>query len=237
MLIRVAPRIARRRAAPAVWSAVRLLTLALGVALPAHDLVYAAGHGTHQLARALGDSGHAPFWAWAVTAALSSLALIAAGQLGRWRRLSTRLEGLKSPAPAVRPLRVALRRPPLRVVARLWLPLLTVALAIFVVQENVEHYLRHAGHVPLLEVLFDREYVAAVPVFGAMTLVVAAARAAIQTKLARLVRALRIAERWSILVAADATVRRAGTRVADGHRSNSLGIPGLGRAPPRILVA
>ncbi len=64
----------------------------------------------------------------------------------------------------------------------------SLALAIFLVQENLEHLTQH-GHLPLLEPLLSGQYAAVLPVFVGLGLLLAAAGLAIGTTLRQLERA------------------------------------------------
>jgi hypothetical protein len=211
---------------------VRLAILALLVLVVAHDLVYAAGHGIGHLAEALGHTGHDPYWRWVgVTGILAVVGLLVAAAR-HWRGLRRRLAQLRDAVPGQWLTGVVVRRPTRSEVALLWLRLIAIALPLFVAQENVEHYLSHAGHLPLLGVLTEREYLAALPAFGFVALLVAGAAAAVRVRLAGLERAVRIAERWSLPRAATVLVGHRAALDLIRPRTNSLATPDLGRAPP-----
>lgn len=212
--------------------AVRLAILALVVLLVAHDLVYAAGHGVGRVADALSASGHDPYWRLVGLAGIVGLAALVTTAARRWQGLRARLGGLIGAVPGSDIRRVVVRRPTVGEVVRVWLWLLAIALPLFVVQENVEHYLGHAGHLPLLGVLVEPQHLAALPVFGLVALLVAVVAAGVEVRLAGLERAVRIAERWSLRRPAAILPGSASPPTRLLRRTNSLATPDLGRAPP-----
>jgi hypothetical protein len=203
--------------------------LALVVLVVGHDVVFAIGHGADAVSDALRDSGHDPYWRWVGLAGLLTVAALLGWGAARWRALGSRLRA--ATVPGLGRIGHRWRRPPAGAVAWLWLRLFAVALLLFVVQENVEHFFRHAGHLPLLGVLTDLEYRAALPAFALVALVVAVLAASLGARIASLERAVAIVERWAPRPRRDepALVLDEPPRL---RRTNSLATPDLGRAPP-----
>lgn len=192
------------------------------VAVLGHDLVYAAayGAGAEAVRRA---SGHDPYWTWTWLVVLLATAGLVGVSIAAALRLVRRLE------PSDRPPRIAMS-PYLREVLRIWPRLALGALLVFVVQESVEHYVAHGGHVPGVQLFWSGEYAFTLPSFGLVALLVSSVAALFMRTLAVL----------------DAAVRRSGARpVRPPRRSprpawpdprprrlGTLATPDLGRAPP-----
>ena len=114
----------------------------------------------------------------------------------------------------------------------LWLRLLAVVAAAFVVQESAEHFVSH-NHVPLLGALIGPEYPLALPVLAVITLLGATITTLVREREAELL-AL-VAER---IAPSRAEAREPRPRPAPrvGRRAAVLATPDLGRAPPRLVV-
>lgn len=206
--------------------AMRHLRFALLVAIVAvvgHDATYALGHGLAEYPHALGDTGHDGYWLPVVLGVLGLVLAVAALVVWRWRRLTGQLRALgwsRRGAPAVA----------WRAVLGQATRLCVAALAVFVVQENLEHLATHGGHLPGLGVLVGHGLLTAVPAFAAVALLVAALGQLVATNLHRL---------ESELARARASLPRAersvGVRPAPTLpvRPTALSTqPDLGRAPP-----
>lgn len=202
------------------------IVLALAVLLVAHQLVYFATYGWRGIERALASAGHDAYWF--VIGSAVSLALLAglALSLRRWLTLRAELRGSGSarrPRPTIDWAQG--RATVVDLVPRLAL----VALVLFFVQENLEHYLHHAGHVPGLGVVLGPEYVATLPIFFAVAVIVAVVTALLRLSLAALAR-----------LVAQITRRRPQRdvpRPAGRHlpvHPCSRSTPDLGRAPPAL---
>jgi hypothetical protein len=223
-------RVMNRRRAPrsSLTTAARFGLLALAVWVPAHDLVYLAAYGVNGHRHSLEASGHGAYWlaiGLAALLGLTALATVIAQRSDALRRRLGELGGV-----SVRP--VAPRRL-VRRGARLWLLLLAACLAVFVVQENLEHLTQHAGHLPGLGVLYAGEYAATLPIFAALALAAAA------------IGSLAI-ERLRALAEAVARAERVPRPMREARRPSSVGgvrprevrsTPDLGRAPPPLLAA
>jgi hypothetical protein len=156
----------------------RLLGLAVLLAATGHQVAIAAGRLAGPGA-GLQAAGHGAAWGLAVALVVAG-AVLAVG-FAVWRILALRLR-----------LRVAptLTLPSGQALMRTWAWLTVLALAGFVAQENLEHLTQH-GHLPLLEPLLSGQYMAVLPVFAGLGLLLAAAGLAIGTTLQRLERAVR----------------------------------------------
>lgn len=192
------------------------------VAVLGHDLAYSVAFGPAAEA-ARRASGHEPYWAWTWLAVLAGMAALVAAAIFTMFRLLRRLQRGERP----RGIHVT---PYLRQLLRLWPRLALAALALFTLQENVEHFVAHGGHVVGWQLLWSPEFLVAVPLFGLAALVVGAVAALFVSTIAVLQEA----------------VRRAGARPARPPRSvrrpvgrdsrpiwrGTLAAPDLGRAPP-----
>jgi hypothetical protein len=192
------------------------------VAVLGHDLVYVAAYGAGAEA-ARRASGHEPYWTWTWLVVLLATAGLVAVSIAAALGLLRRLDRTDLPR------RIALS-PYLREVLRLWPRLALAALLVFVVQESVEHYVAHGGHVPGMQLLWSGEYAFTLPSFGLAALLVSAVAALFMRTLAIL----------------DAAVRRAAARPLRPPRRGprpawrdprprllgTLATPDLGRAPP-----
>ena len=157
----------------------RRLALALLLAVIGHQAALAAGRlATHGAGLQAVDHGAA----WGLAVALVTTGSALAAGLAAWRIMALRLR-----------LRVAptLSLPSGQALLRTWAVLTLLALAGFLVQENLEHLTRH-GHLPLLEPLLSGQYVAVIPAFVGLGLLLAAAGLAIGTTLQGLERAVRV---------------------------------------------
>ena len=151
----------------------RALALAILVSVAGHQLALAAGHG------AAGETGlqaadHGPAWGLAVALVIMGAAV--GLSLAAWRILALRLRLRQTPT---------LSMPDAGALLRTWALVTVLALAAFLVQENLEHVTQH-GHVPLLEPLLSGQYSSVLPVFAGLGLLLGAAGLAIGTTLRRL---------------------------------------------------
>lgn len=202
------------------------IVLALAVLLVGHQFVYLATFGWRGIVRALASVGHDGYWL--MIGSVVSLALLVGLYLSlrRWLTLRTELRELDRNERRRTSIDWALCR---AMVTRLIPRLALTALAIFFVQENLEHYLHHAGHVPGLGVLVGPDYVATLPIFLAVSVVVATVAAILRLGLAALER----------LVANSAPRRPTRDIPRPAGRSLPLhpcsrSTPDLGRAPPAV---
>ena len=202
------------------------IVLALAVLLVAHQLVYFATYGWRGIERALASAGHDAYWF--VIGSVVSLALLAGLALSLRRWLTLRAE-LRRSAGTRRP-RTTIDWAQVRgTVGNLVPRLALAALVLFFVQENVEHYLHHAGHVPGLGVLLGPEYVATLPIFFTVAVVVALVTALLRLGLAALERLVDQATRRR----PERDVPRPAGRHLPVHPC-SRSTPDLGRAPPAL---
>jgi hypothetical protein len=200
---------------------VRAVAVAAVAAL-GHDVAYTAAYGPGAEA-ARRASGHEPYWAWTWLAVLAGVVALVAVAAFTTVQLLRRLE------PGARPRGIRLT-PYLRELLRLWPRLALAALIVFTLQENVEHFVAHGGHVVGWQLFWSPEFVAVVPSFGLAALLVSA------------VAALFV----STITVLQEAVRRAGARPSRAPRSvrrpvgrdprplwrGTLAAPDLGRAPP-----
>lgn len=198
--------------------------LALAVLLVSHQLVYVATYGWRGIERALAAVGHDAYWF--VIGSAVGLAVVAGLALSLRRWLSLRSE-LRRNGGAQRQRTTIEWAPVRRTVLHLVPRLALVALALFFAQENLEHYLLHGGHMPGLSVWLGPDYVATVPIFLAVSGLVALITAVLRLGLEALERLV------------EQTTRRRGVSDApwpSGRhlpgRPRSRGTSGLGRAPP-----
>lgn len=200
------------------------IVLALAVLLVGHQLVYLATYGWRGIERALASVGHDGYWL--VIGSVVSLALLVCLYLSlrRWLTLRTELRKLNRNERRRTNIDWALCR---SVVLRLIPRLALVALVLFFVQENVEHYLHHAGHVPGLGVVVGPDYAGTLPIFLAVSVVVATAAALLRLGIAALERLVsEPAPRRP-----DSDMPRPTGRLLPLHPC-SRSTPDLGRAPP-----
>ena len=201
------------------------IVLALAILLPAHQLVYLVTYGWWGVERALSSVGHDAYWL--STGALVSLALAIGLLLGLRRWLTLRAD-LRSVGGRPRNL-ASIDWPVFRAtVLRLAPRLALAALALFLVQENLEHYIHHAGHVPGLGVLFGPEYVATIPIFALVATLVAVITSLLRLGLATLAR---LVDGLRRLRPERKSLRPIGRRPSIHRWSHHT--PDLGRAPPR----
>lgn len=202
------------------------IVLALAALLVAHQLVYLATYGWRGIERALASVGHDAYWLVIGSAVSVALLFGLALSLRRWLSLRAALRrsaGVRRPRTTIDWAQV--RATVLGLAPRLAL----AALVLFFVQENLEHYLHHGGHVPGLGVLLGPEYVATLPIFLAVSVVVALVTALLRLELAALARLV------------DQTTSRRPERDVPRPAGRHLpvhpcspGTPDLGRAPPAL---
>ena len=201
-----------------------LTVLVLAVLLAAHQLVYLATYGWRGVELALSSTGHDGYWL--IIGALVTLALGIALLFGLRHWLALRAElgaSVRRPLPAASIDWSFFRATVLRLTPRLALS----ALGLFLVQENVEHYIHHAGHLPGLAVWFGPEYVATVPIFLLVSAVVAFITSLLRLGLATLARLVAALRRYR----PERGAVRPTSRYRRVHRW-SHHTPDLGRAPP-----
>lgn len=211
----------------ALRGAARFVVLVAAVVVAGHDSLYLAAYGLRDYPHALASSGHGVPWTGICLAALLCVGGVAVVAFQRSHHLNRRLRQLGAPrVRTVQAGQLASR------IAGLWLPLLVIALTIFAVQENVEHFTNHKGHLPLLEVLYAGEYQWAIPIFSLVALAAAAVGTLATAHLRALAEAL---ERWQ-----DRLARQIDPRFTlparRGFRQTHIGQPFRGRAPPRIRM-
>jgi hypothetical protein len=208
----------------ALRGAARFGVLVAAVLVAGHDSLYLAAYGLRDYRHALASSGHGVPWTGICLAALLTVGAVAVVAIQRSHRLNRRLRQLGAPPVQTVPAGQLASR-----IAGLWLPLLVIALTLFAVQENVEHFTNHKGHLPLLEVLYAGEYQWAIPIFALVALAVAVVGTVATAHLRALTDAI---ERWL-----DGFAPRAGLRFTlsarRGFRQTHIGQPYRGRAPPR----
>ena len=202
------------------------IVLALAVLLVGHQLVYLATYGRRGIERALASVGHDGYWL--MIGGVVSLALVVGLYLSlrRWLTLRTQLRELGGSERRRTNIDWALCR---AMVIRLIPRLALTALVIFFVQENLEHYLHHAGHVPGLGALVGPDYVATLPIFLAVSVVVATVAALLRLGLAALERLVA----GSAPRRPDRDIPRPAGRYLPLHPC-SRSTPDLGRAPPAV---
>ena len=155
----------------------RRLGLAILQAVIGHEVAISAGRLAHGAGLEAADHGAA----WGLAMALVTAGAVMALGFAVWRMLSLRLRLRVTPT---------LTLPSGHALLRTWAGLTLLALAGFLAQENLEHLTQH-GHLPLLEPLLSGQYVAVLPAFAGLGLLLAAAGLAIGTTLHRLERAAR----------------------------------------------
>jgi hypothetical protein len=202
-----------------MWRAV-VAVAAIGVL--GHDLAYAAAYGPGADA-ARRASGHELYWAWTWLAVLAGVAALVALAGFTTVQLLRRLER------GDRPRGIHLT-PYLRELFRLWPRLALAALIVFTLQENVEHFVGHGGHVVGWQLFWSPEFVAAVPSFGLAALLVSAVAALFVSTITVLQEAVRRA--GARRSRAPRSVLRPGGRDPRPLWRGTLAAPDLGRAPP-----
>ena len=210
-----------------------LALLALTVLVVAHNLVFLLAYGS-DYRLALQQTGHGTRWDDTVRVVLIATALLVATATVRVAQLHLQLRALRpgfGPDAENRRLEV---RPYVRSLLWIWVALFSAALLLFLVQENIER-LSAGPNLPGLRVLFSADPVGPIPVFGVVSLFVAAVAALF---------------RWGITVL---EARVAAARLSACHpahqarligrtdpvrpRPSILGRNLAGRAPPAPLPA
>ncbi len=200
--------------------------LALVVLVVGHDLTFLSFNGLDGLGIALRQTGHDAYWPFTWLVAVLGVVALATIAVTRAARL---LRSLNSVTPGS----FGEVEPYARRFFRLWPRLAVVALAAFLLQEGVEHYVAHAGHLIGLREIVVGEYAAALPAFAFASGLVAAVASLFG-------HAIEVLE---------AAVRRAAHRPRRALRGlphpsqpllvrirTSLATPDLGRAPPPSLL-
>jgi hypothetical protein len=201
----------------------RFALLVAVVAVTAHDATYLVGHGLNGYPAALGATGHDGHWL-AVAIGVAGLLLGAATVATvRWWRLRRQLAALAGHAT---PHRIGPILPgALRLAARLFV----AALAVFVLQENLEAIAIGAA-APGPGILVAPAYLASVPALAAVALLFALMSELIDARILHLERALEL-QRRALPRPSAAPARRASRAGRQAVRSRSSQ-PDLGRAPP-----
>jgi hypothetical protein len=156
----------------------RLLALAGVVAVAGHQAVLITGHDQLHTS-GLAATPHPASWSAGVALVLGLLLATVAWIAWRIVALRWRLGTVPS-----------LRAPDGGQLPRTWAVIVATALAIFLLQENIEHLTSH-GHLPLLDPLLSGEYAATVPVFAGLALLLAVATLTLALRLSDLETALR----------------------------------------------
>ncbi len=199
---------------------VRSVTATLAVLVLSHDIVYLVSYGTHGFGPTMASRGHDAYWLPLGTA-VAVLGVLRVGA-SAWRR-RTLMDQLRSLA-ASRSGRHLSGWQALQSAACL----LVAATLLFVVQENIEHYVAHAGHLPWLSVLIGGEYAGTLPAFGVLSLLVGTLFAWLEAEVRQLTESVAAAVRTALRQPRHRLWAAAQTILV---RSIS-GVPGLGRAPP-----
>jgi hypothetical protein len=166
---------------------IRLVVLVALALLVAHDAIYVAEYGIgDRFAAGMRDGGHDAYWLpftlIVVVAALAAF-LVGVALVARLQRQA----GRRTPVPGPSYLAE---------LGTTWKRLLPVVVALFTLQENIEHLASH-GHVAGLEPLGGPGYELALPVLALTTLVLAAAGALLRWRIAVLRRRIEAApSRW-----------------------------------------
>jgi hypothetical protein len=201
----------------------RFALLVAVVAVTAHDVTYLVGHGLEGYPAALGATGHDGHWlpvAIGVAVLLLGAAAVAAA---RWWRLRRQLTASTGHATHLRIGPIAAGA--LRLASRLFV----AALAVFVLQENLEA-IAIGAPAPGPGIIVAPGYLAAVPALAAVALLFAIMSELIDARIHHLERALAIA-RGALPRPSAAAARRASPDACPSVRSRTAQ-PDLGRAPP-----
>lgn len=206
----------------------RFALLVAVVAVTAHDVTYLVGHGVAGYPTALGATGHDGHWlavAIGVATLLVGAATVAAG---RWWWLRRQLA---AHATSTSGQRIQSIRPgALRLATRLFV----AALAVFVIQENLEA-LGIGASLPGIGILVAPGYLAALPALAVVALLFAVASEVIDARILGLERALTAGR--SVLPRASAAPIRRPSRHDGSMRQSRSSLPNLGRAPPASVLA
>lgn len=214
---------------PNIWVAARFAALTAAVLVAGHDLVYLTAYGLGNYRSVLEAYGHGLPWTGVWLAAILAAAALGAIAVQRSRRFNRRLRDLGGADVGWEFTSGLARR-----IGRLWLLLLATGLAVFTVQENVEHFAQHGGHFYNLGVLYAGEYVLTIPVFALLSLAAATVGSLALERLRVLAKAVAHAEtsshrpQW-------VGQRRPSPRL--GRTGLYRGRPDLGRAPPPLGIA
>ena len=201
----------------------RFALLVAVVAVTAHDATYLIGHGVDGYPAALGATGHDGHWlpvAIGVAALLLGAATVIAARWWRLRRQLSECSGNATTA------RVGVVAPgALRLAARLFV----AALAVFVLQENLEA-MAIGAPTPGPAIVLAPSYLAAVPALAAAALLFAVMSELIDARIHHLERVLEIAR--AALPRPSAAPMRPPARAAGPGVGSRSAQPDLGRAPP-----
>lgn len=199
--------------------------LALVVLLVAHQCVYMATYGWRGVEQALTGAGHDGYWV--LIGGGVSIALVSALGLSlrRWLTLRSAMRRMSDRR------RARIDWSEARVTVVHLAPRLAVAaLLLFFIQENLEHYLYHGGHLPGMGVLIGPDYVGTLPIFAALAVVVAIVAAMLGLGLAALAR---LVETATGRQRPDRNLPRAAGRHLPAYPCSRTA-PDLGRAPPAL---
>jgi hypothetical protein len=195
--------------------------------LVSHDAIFLSQVGPGEsLTRALREAGH-EYWAIA-SLLLATIGLAAVGAT------ILRIRGLRRAAAAFGQTPVVTARPYASRWLHGWARLLAVVAIGFLLQENVEHLIRH-GHAPGFAALIGPEYPLALPVIGLIT-GVAALLAATTSQAERALLALIADALRRVLDRAPREVPRPPIRLT-ALLISPLARASAGRAPPRSFVS
>ena len=201
----------------------RFALLVAVVVVTAHDLTYLIGHGVDGYPAALGATGHDAHWLPVAIGVATLLVGAVAVAAARWWRLRRQLAGV---AGGVTHHRIGpIAATALRLATRLFI----AALAVFVLQENLEA-IAIGAPAPGPRIILAPAYVAAVPALAAVALLFAVMSELIDARILRLERALATARQ--ALPRPSATRARRPSRAVPLPLSSRSSLPDLGRAPP-----
>ena len=220
MVIRTTPGLAT------IGPRLRNAILVLFALFVAHDAIYVAQFGVgDRFARAMSDGGHDGYWATVSLGIGVAAAVIFLAALAVLSRLHGRAAAI-GPAPSSEP-------GYLNELASTWLRLFPTVGLLFLLQENVEHYLVD-GHLAGLGVILGPDVL---PVLAATTLAVAALGSLLRWRIRVLEARVAAAMRHSY--ARPTASRRprewAAIAAAAPHRW-TLDRRDAGRAPPRVFL-
>lgn len=206
----------------------RFALLVAIVLVAGHDVTYGIANGIGGMVAALRNTGHDGYWAPTIALVAAFAVTVAAANLLRRGRLLAELGALGARRHAVG-LGDLFAAPTFFLATRV----AAVALLVFVVQENIEHYTAHGGHLPGLGVLGAHGYGSTLPVFAALAAIVAIIARYLAAETAALVAA--IARARSLPRSQRRVVALRPDWVNLPRAVAVSGRPDLGRAPPLLL--
>lgn len=210
---------------------IRFAVLALIVQLVGHEMVYAVSGLVLDVSDSLRETAHGLHWSLLLLTGATAGAVTLIAVAVRWRRLRPGRGTARRALSAAHPTSHAGH------LLRLWGPLFVASLTAFVVQENLEHAGFHGAHAPGLGLLLEAEFVAATPVFAAVSLLVAVAAGFVHLRLAALEAGGPVVDRDGVELTGESASPLTGEAAPLPGASRWSGTPDLGRAPPRPLVA